>query len=156
MGSRSWKIGRKCVPWKRERTFWWPLWNKETRTRKPIPKRGIRLIKKVSGLLEAKQEGRFQFLKEHKNKLNIRRVCQTLYVSNAGFYEFLKGKPSKKRENELLKEEIAIIFQEHHGRYGAIRITKGLNKKGILVHRKRVGKLLNQLGLYAKDSTYKY
>lgn len=89
--------------------------------------------------------------------MNIRRACQTLNVSKAGFYEFLKRKPSKrKKENELLKEEIATIFQEHHGRYGAIRITKVLNKKGILVNRKRVGKLLHQLGLYAKGSTYKY
>ncbi|ENZ7231803.1 IS3 family transposase [Enterococcus faecium] len=66
-------------------------------------------------------------------------------VSEAGFYEFLKRKPSKrKKENELFKEEIATIFQEHHGRYGANRITKVLNKKGILVNRKRVGKLLHQ------------
>lgn len=89
--------------------------------------------------------------------MNIRRACQTLNVSKAGFYEFLKRKPSKrKKENELLKEEIATIFQEHHGRYGAIRITKLLNKKGILVNRKRVRKLLHQLGLYAKGSTYKH
>lgn len=54
-----------------------------------------------------------------------------------------------------MKEEIATIFQEHHGRYGAIRITKLLNKKGMLVNRKRVEKLLHQLGLYAKGSTYK-
>lgn len=78
-------------------------------------------------------------------------------VSKAGFYEFLKRKPSKrKKENELLKEEITTIFQEHHGRYGAIRITKVLNKKGIIVNRKCVGKLLHQLGLYAEGSTYKY
>ena len=55
-----------------------------------------------------------------------------------------------------MKEEIATIFKEHHGRYGAIRITKGLNKKGVLVNRKRVRKLFHQLGLYAKGSTYKY
>ncbi len=52
-----------------------------------------------------------------------------------------------------MKEEIATIFQEHHGRYGGIRITKGLS---ILVNRKRVRKLIHQLGLYTKGSTYKY
>lgn len=55
-----------------------------------------------------------------------------------------------------MEEEIATIFQEYHGRYRAIRITKVLNKKGILVNRKRVGKLHHQLGLYAKGSSYKY
>ena len=54
-----------------------------------------------------------------------------------------------------MKEEIATIFQKNHERYGAIRITKVLNKKGILVNRKHIGKLLHQLGLYTKGSTYK-
>ncbi|WP_371191124.1 IS3 family transposase [Enterococcus gilvus] len=41
------------------------------------------------------------------------------------------------------------IFHEHHGRYGSIRITKVLQKKGIQVNRKRVGRLLHELNLYA-------
>lgn len=53
-------------------------------------------------------------------------------------------------------EEIRRIFHEHHSRYGTIRITKVLNKKGIHVNRNRVGKLLHQMGLYAKGSRYKY
>ncbi len=89
--------------------------------------------------------------------MNIQRACQTLNVSKSGFYEFLKRKPSKrKRENQLLKEEITQIFHEHHGRYGSLRITKVLKERGIPVNRKRVGKLLHEMGLYAKGSTYKY
>lgn len=53
-------------------------------------------------------------------------------------------------------EEIRRIFHEHHSRYGTIRITEVLNKKGIHVNRKRVGKLIHQMGLYAKGSCYKY
>lgn len=41
----------------------------------------------------------------------------------------LKENHPKEKKNELLKEDIATTFQEHHGRYGAIRITKVLNKK---------------------------
>jgi len=55
-----------------------------------------------------------------------------------------------------LKEESSAILQKHHRRYGAIRITKVLNKKGIFVNRKRVEKILHQLGLYAKGSKCKY
>lgn len=85
------------------------------------------------------------------------RACRTLNVSKAGFYEYLKRKPSKrKQENSVLMEEIRRIFHEHHSRYGTIRITKVLNKNGIHVNRKRVGKLLHQMGLYAKGSRYKY
>ena len=53
-------------------------------------------------------------------------------------------------------EEIRRIFHEYHSRYGTIRITKVLNKKGIHVNRKSVGKLLHPMGLYAKGSRYKY
>ena len=96
-------------------------------------------------------------MKAHKEELNIKRACQTLKVSKSGFYEFLKRKPSKrKKENQLLKEEIEAIFHEHHGRYGTVMITNVLQQKGIFVNRKHVGKLLHELGPYAKGSTYKY
>ncbi len=54
-------------------------------------------------------------------------------------------------ENEVLCEEIQEIFKEHK-RYGSLRITKVLEKKGIKVNRKRVGKLMRQMNLYAKGS----
>ncbi|MBP2100490.1 transposase InsO family protein [Enterococcus rivorum] len=44
---------------------------------------------------------------------------------------------------------------EHHGRYGTIRITKVIKERVIIVNRKRVGKLLHEMGLYAKGSTYR-
>ncbi|HDR7790966.1 MULTISPECIES: IS3 family transposase [Bacillus] len=44
----------------------------------------------------------------------------------------------------MLSEEIQQIFEEHKGRYGSLRITKVLEKKGIKVNRKRVGKLMRQ------------
>ena len=51
----------------------------------------------------------------------------------------------------MLRAEIQEIFKEHIGRYGSLRITKVLEKKGIKVNRKRVGKLMRQMNLYAKE-----
>ncbi|EOP90483.1 hypothetical protein IGM_02175 [Bacillus cereus HuB4-4] len=56
----------------------------------------------------------------------------------------------------MLSGEIQQIFEEHKGRYGSLRITKVLEKKGIKVNRKRVGKLMRQMKLYAKGSRYQY
>ncbi|WP_420792438.1 IS3 family transposase [Bacillus cereus] len=53
----------------------------------------------------------------------------------------------------MLSEEIQQIFEEHKERYGSLRITK---VKGIKVNRKRVGKLMCQMKLYAKGSRYRY
>lgn len=56
----------------------------------------------------------------------------------------------------MLSEEIQQIFKEHKGRYGLLRITKVLEEKGIKANRKRVGKLMRQMKLYAKGSRYRY
>lgn len=56
----------------------------------------------------------------------------------------------------MLSEEIQKISEEHKGRYGSLRITKVLEKKEIQVNRKRVGKLMRQMKLYAKGSRYRY
>jgi len=56
----------------------------------------------------------------------------------------------------VLSAEIQQIFEEHKGWYGSLRITKVLEKKGIKVNRKRVGKLMRQMNLYARGSRYSY
>lgn len=56
----------------------------------------------------------------------------------------------------MLSEEIQKIFEEHKGPYGSLRIAKVLEKKGIQVKRKRVGKLMRQMKLYVKGSRYRY
>ncbi|NEW04325.1 IS3 family transposase [Bacillus megaterium] len=115
------------------------------------------LPKKVPGLLEEKECVRFQFLKENKHNYNIKKACKTLNISRSGYYEYLQRKPSKRAlENEVLRVEIQEIFKEHKGRYGSLRVTKVLEKKGIKVNRKRVGKLMREMNLYAKGSRYRY
>ncbi|WP_256720793.1 IS3 family transposase [Priestia megaterium] len=39
----------------------------------------------------------------------------------------------------MLRAEIQEIFEEHKERYGSLRLTKVLEKKGIKVNQKRVG-----------------
>lgn len=51
---------------------------------------------------------------------------------------------------------IKAIFYKHKERYGSVRITQELCRRGIHVNHKRVGRLLHQLGLYAKGSRYQY
>ncbi|HER0849686.1 TPA: transposase [Streptococcus pyogenes] len=89
--------------------------------------------------------------------MNSHHTCQTLQVSRSGFYAYLKRRLSSKHvENEALKEMIKAIFYEHKERYGSVRITQELCRRGTHVNHKRVGRLLHQLGLYAKGSRYQY
>jgi putative transposase len=80
-----------------------------------------------------------------------------LKISRSGFYEYLHRKPSDRSiENEVLSQRIRQIFEEHKGRYGSIRVAKSLEKEGISVNRKRVGRLMRAMGLYAKGTRYRY
>lgn len=100
---------------------------------------------------------RFQFLKEHQNKYNIKKACRILKISRSGYYDYLKRKKSKRAiENEALTEMIEEIFHNHKGRYGARRIQLVLERQGVKVNQKRVSKLMSTHGLVAKGTRKTY
>ena len=50
---------------------------------------------------------RFQFLKEHQKKYNIKKACKILKVSRSGYYDYLNRRKSDRAiENEALTEMI--------------------------------------------------
>ena len=94
-----------------------PVRNKEIKTGEFRTTEGTWTTKKIPGLLEAKEQVRFQYLKENQGKYNIKKACKTLNVSRDGYYKYLHRKPSKRDiENEVLKEEINRVFEEYKGR----------------------------------------
>lgn len=100
---------------------------------------------------------RFEFLKKHQKEFDIKKACKALKISRSGFYAYLERKPCKRHfENQALCDEIEIIFKEHQGRYGCVRIQKELANRGILVNHKRVSKLMRKLGLIAKGARKHY
>ena len=89
--------------------------------------------------------------------MNLRHACQTLQVFRLGFYAYLKTCPSPRQiENEALKEVIKTIFYDYKEGYRSVGITQELYQREIKLNHKRVGRLLHQLGLYAKESRHKY
>ena len=79
------------------------------------------LLKKIQGILEAKECVRFQFLKEHQKEYNIQKACRILRISRSGFYDYLKRHKSKRAiEYESLTEMIEDIFHENQSRYLSI------------------------------------
>lgn len=96
---------------------------------------------------------RYQFLKENKEKYNIKKACKILNISRSGYYDYLKRRKSNRAmENEALTEMIEDIFHEHKGRYGSRRIQKVLEQQRIHVNAKRVCKLMSENGLVAKGT----
>jgi putative transposase len=78
-------------------------------------------------------------------------MCQLLEVGRSGFYEYLKNKTSARTlENQYLKLKIKDIFMHNPSSYGSRRIRKLLQLEGIIISRRRVGKLMKQQNLYCK------
>jgi len=74
-------------------------------------------------------------------------------VSRSGYYDWVKRPPSgRKCHDEELKSKIQKIFDEAAGRYGSLRIWKALQEQGYEVARKRVARLMQELGLTGRVS----
>ena len=78
-------------------------------------------------------------------------MCYCLKVSRSAYYVWDIDKQSTRAiETELISEEINQIFKNSRQTYGTRRIRRGLRKQGFWVSRRRIGKLMNKLGLYCK------
>lgn len=83
-----------------------------------------------------------------QGNLSIERMCQLGQVSRAGFYRTYQAREPQQEELDL-RSTIQQIFLEHRRRYGYRRITKELRRRGLLVNRKRVQRLLQSDNLLA-------
>jgi transposase InsO family protein len=78
-------------------------------------------------------------------------LCQALEVSESGYYAWKHRQVSQHcREDARLSAEIQQIFLEHRQVYGSPRIHAVLQARGIHCSRKRVVRLMQQLGLSAQ------
>src|SRR5579859_2442337 len=88
---------------------------------------------------------------EHRHDYPITVLCKTLEVSQSGYYAWKSREPSQHcREDARLCADIQQIFLEHRQVYGSPRIHAVLKARGMPCSRKRVVRLMQQLGLSAQ------
>ena len=93
---------------------------------------------------------KFQFIAEQSQQYSITRLCKALEVSESGYYAWKGRKASQHcREDAKLAAEIQQIFLDHRQVYGSPRIHALLKARGMACSRKRVARLMQQLGLSA-------
>ena len=72
-------------------------------------------------------------------------------VSRSCYYEWLNSpKTEREKENEQLLEILVMLFQKGRGNYGTRRLKKKFAELGMIVSRRRIGRLMNQAGLSCK------
>jgi transposase InsO family protein len=86
---------------------------------------------------------RFRFIAAEKANFPVRRLCQVLQVSRAGFYVWQRRAPAARtRADQRLAVDIATIHAESGRRYGSPRIHAELLARGCRTSRKRVARLM--------------
>ncbi len=91
---------------------------------------------------------RFCFIEAEKAYYPVRLLCRCLAVSRSGFYAWQKRPVSARaRQDARLKIEIAVSHSASRRTYGSPRIERDLRQEGHHVSRKRVARLMRELGL---------
>lgn len=93
---------------------------------------------------------RFQFVDDHRNTYEVKRLCQVLDVNRSSYYKWLagaEGRAARQREDRLLAEAIREVHAESGGAYGSPRITAELREKGRRVNEKRVARIMRTLSI---------
>ena len=87
-------------------------------------------------------------MKAHQAAHSIATLCQVLDVSPSGYYAWrTRGPSARARRDVALQSRVQAIHRQSRGTYGAPRIHAELAASGIHVGRKRVARLLRQVGL---------
>ncbi|MDY2880911.1 MAG: IS3 family transposase, partial [Candidatus Borkfalkiaceae bacterium] len=92
---------------------------------------------------------------ELRRKYPFEKLLKFLSVPRSTYYYYLKQ--SKKADKYCFeKQEISEIFETNKARYGYRRILAVLRQKGYIINHKTVLRLMNELGLQAKQRKSKY
>ena len=90
----------------------------------------------------------FAFVKAHQARWPIATQCRVLGVSLSGYYAWRTRPPSKRAKVDAdLKKHIKAFHTRSDGTYGAPRIWKDLMDMGIRVSKKRVARLMREIGI---------
>ena len=86
---------------------------------------------------------RFQFVADHRDTFEVKRLCSTVEISRSSFYAWQKAAPARAQRaarDAALADRVKAV-QEQDRAYGAPRVTAELNDGAApteRVHRRRV------------------
>ena len=96
---------------------------------------------------------RFEFIEKNRGQYKVSRLCRLLGVSSSGFYAW-RTRPlsAHRRYDEQLKALIKELHQGFRRCYGAARVHQELVRRGYSCSRRRVNRLMRELGIKASTT----
>lgn len=77
-------------------------------------------------------------------------MCKVLKVSRSGYYKWLRKEPETVKKHKALDNQIREEFEKSRKTYGAPRLTKVLNEKGVVCSKATVGRRMQEQGIAAR------
>ena len=94
---------------------------------------------------------KYAWIKQHSRDYSITVLCQFMKVSRSRYYHWLIApKTKREEENEQLIEKLNILFKKGRGSYGTRRLKNRFAEQGIIISRRRIGRLMVHAGLWCK------
>lgn len=95
----------------------------------------------------------FEFIEKNRGVHKVRKLCELFGVSRSGYYEWRDRPVSKHRQHDLhLLTLIKELHQGYRRAYGAARIHQELRHQGHACSRRRVNRLMRELGIKASTT----
>jgi putative transposase len=96
---------------------------------------------------------KYKFINHHHSEFTVKKMCQTLSVPESGYYRWIKApKSTRQQANEMLRNRISELYQEHNGMVGSPMLTADLKAEPNFanVGQNRVAKIMREDGLRCK------
>ena len=96
---------------------------------------------------------RYHFIRDNRCSFPVRKMCQTLNISQSGYYRWRKSPfPIRQVKNKRLRERIRQLYKEHKGMAGSPMITADLRAEPEFssVGKNRVARQMKDMGLKCK------
>jgi putative transposase len=97
---------------------------------------------------------RFAFVAAERANHAVAKLCRMIGASISGFYAWLRAIPAVRTRAEAeaeLRGHIGRIFSAHRRVYGSPRVHAELGREGRRHSRRRVGRLMREMGLAARQ-----
>lgn len=90
-------------------------------------------------------------MNSHIGEFSVRLMCRAFGVSRSGYYAWRAqdGLSQQARADAALSEQIRCIFDQSGQTYGSPRVYQELKAQGVRCSRRRVARLMRQVGLNA-------
>ncbi|MFF9757343.1 IS3 family transposase [Streptomyces sp. NPDC014344] len=123
----------------------------EASERKPATERDIlRKAAQYFGREDELVRSRFQFVDDHRDAYEMKRLCEVLEVNRSSYYKWLAGaeaRAARRREDRLPAEKIRKVHGESGGAHGSPRVTAELRETGLRVNEKRVARVMRTFSI---------